>query len=133
MPTKPNERRTFIVLVTERGSCSYNEGNKRNFHRLGKKILKEIADLMGLKPSEYDLRSNQGGIAVSGEVTLHTETLYVQFSQFVSGCGEILYRRCDGRKDYCGKRNQWMAWTMLEDLQHVADIFQRAAAEVTSV
>jgi hypothetical protein len=43
--------------------------------------LKALADALRLSSGEFDLRSNKGGIAVSGEVTLHGDDLYVQVSQ----------------------------------------------------
>lgn len=93
------------------GDVSYNPFRKHAFHRAGKRLLKRIADELGLVKEQYDLRSNLGGIAVSGEVTLHTDTLYLQLSQGILWHGEarILYRRCNGRKDYCGHANHFMA------------------------
>jgi hypothetical protein len=34
---------------------------------------------------DYDLRSNEAGLAVSGEITLHADRLYVQVSQSAMG------------------------------------------------
>ena len=72
------------------------------FHSECMELLKFIAYEMGLKTSDYDLRSNKGGIAVCGEITLHTDSLYVQISQSSMQGLDILYRSCDGRKDYTG-------------------------------
>ncbi len=80
---------------------------KKAFHREGRKFLRQVATDLGLGPDSYDLRSNPGGIAVSGEVTLHAEGIYIQLSQSVGGPGgiSVLYRSCRGRKDYSGGQN----------------------------
>lgn len=99
------------------GEVGYNELRKRSFHFAGKRLLKRIAGELGLGKGQYDLRSNYGGIAVSGEITLHSDTLYVQVSQwtFSGGSTRILYRRCDGRKDYVGETNHWFDMEQLVD------------------
>lgn len=94
----------------------YNEPKKTVFHREAKKALKDLAKKLGLDSSEYDLRSNKGGIAVTGEITLHTDKLYVQISGDVFGGGlKILYRTCKGRKDYSGGQNNFADVSKLED------------------
>jgi hypothetical protein len=85
-------------------SASYDADQKALFHREAKKRLRQLAVELKLKVGSFDLRSNAGGIAVSGEVTLHHERVYVQVSQSCMGRGsaDILVRSCEGRKDYCG-------------------------------
>ena len=61
--------------------CVYDSIQKRSFHITGMKRLRILAKALTFAPKSYDLRSNCGGIAVSGEVTLHHEQLYVQISQ----------------------------------------------------
>src|SRR5262245_42343824 len=56
----------------------YDGEAKRAFHNHARRRLKELADALGLAPQSYDLRSNAGGIAVSGEVTMHADHVYVQ-------------------------------------------------------
>lgn len=95
---------------------SYNTEAKNKFHRVAKKALKTIAESLGLHPDQYDLRSNKGGIAVSGEITLHADNLYVQISQPCMGPGhEILYRHCSNRKDYCGGSNHFLSINRLTE------------------
>lgn len=90
-----------INAYTDKGAAA-----KVTLHTCGKTFLKALADDLGLHPDEYDLRSNKGGTAVSGEVTLHTEKLYVQLSEWLGSPGvSILYRACNGRGDYTGKQN----------------------------
>ena len=104
------------------GDVSYDDLRKQAFHKSAKRLLRRIADELGLVKGQYDLRSNLGGIAVSGEITLHTDTLYLQLSQGVltRGQANILYRRCSGRKDYVGMTNHFIAVADLHDREHAA-------------
>ena len=101
----------------------YAHERKATFHREGKKFLKELATELGL--SGYDLRSNMSGIAVSGEVTLHAPTLYVQISgSYLQRGVVVMFRACDGLKDYCGKQNHFVALDGLQDPQRMAGFLQ---------
>jgi hypothetical protein len=63
-----------------------------------------------------NLRSNQGGIAVSGEITLHADHLYVQACQPATGHDSgVMFRTCEGRKDYVGGRNNSASLDLLND------------------
>lgn len=96
-----------LVVLAHKG-VAYDELAKRQFHADGRKALKRLADALSLPEGSYDLRSNKAGIAVSGEVTLHGEEIYVQLSIGCMGRGrEIMFRRVTGRKDHCGDRNHW--------------------------
>jgi hypothetical protein len=68
-----------------RKRVSYDPEAKRLFHVHARRQLLALAAVLGLAPCAFDLRSNQGGIAVSGEVTLHADRLYVQVSQPATG------------------------------------------------
>ncbi len=83
---------------------------KEDFHKAGKKLMKQIAEALNLAPGSFDIHSNKGGIAVSGEVTLHSDSLYLQASESCcSGAGiEIRYRSCKGRQDCCGGQNHFV-------------------------
>jgi hypothetical protein len=59
-------------------------------------------------PDQYDLRSNFAGPAVSGEITLHADEIYVQVSiPCIRPGREVMFRRCKGRQDYLGDRNHF--------------------------
>jgi hypothetical protein len=60
-----------------RKRVSYDPGAKRLFHNHARRRLFKLAEVLGFTAGMYDLRSNEGGIAVSGEVTLHADRLYV--------------------------------------------------------
>ena len=91
-------------------SCSYDDEQKRRFHSSARSRLKKLATELRLSPGSYEVRSNKGGIAVSGEITLHYDHFYLQVSQFGLSSGHgILIRTCEGRKDYTGGPNHFVA------------------------
>jgi hypothetical protein len=93
---------------------AYDGEAKRAFHNNARRQLKQLADALGLPHGSFDLRSNQGGIAVSGEITLHTDHLYVQASQPCTRADTgILFRICEGRKDYVGGPNNFASLDLL--------------------
>jgi hypothetical protein len=96
-------RLTKIDAYSDAGAA-----RKETFHRTGKAWLRQLAKQLGMAPSTFGIRSNLGGIAVSGEVTLHAETLYVQLSESCLRPGiSAMYRSCMGRKDYSGGANHF--------------------------
>lgn len=61
--------------------CSYEPDRKRRFHSTARTRLRRLAQELGFDTGSFDLRSNKGGIAVSGEIILHHERVYVQVCQ----------------------------------------------------
>ena len=106
--------------------CAYDAAHKRSFHAAARGRLRKLADLLGWPKDSYDLRCNPGGVAVSGEVTLHSEGAYVQVSQSFLGpdCG-ILVRACRGRRDFTGGMNTFAPLDLLDDLPALADRIRR--------
>ena len=104
-----------------RRPVSYDATAKRAFHARTQRQLKQLANALGLAPDAFDLRSNQGGIAVSGEVTLHADRLYVQASQPATGHDTgVLFRSCQGRKDYHGGPNNFASLDLLNRPENLA-------------
>jgi hypothetical protein len=103
-----------------RKRVAYDDGAKEAFHRKARRQLKLVAKALGLNPANYDLRSNRAGPAVSGEITLHADHLYVQVCQPATGWDPgVLLRTCKGRKDYVGGPNNFASLDLLnrpEDL-----------------
>lgn len=100
-------------------SVAYDEARKSEFLRMSRQLAIILANKMNLNEDQYDLRTNKAGIAVSGEVTLHTDRHYVQLGQ---GIGDrFLVRSCKGRKDYVGGCNHFVRWGDLRDLDKVAE------------
>lgn len=77
--------------------------------------MRALAKELRFPEVSYDLRSNRGGVAVSGEITLHHERVYIQVCQPVSGADSgILIRTCEGRRDYDGGRNHLAPLSLLD-------------------
>jgi hypothetical protein len=105
---------------------AYDADAKRRFHRHARAQLLKLAEALGLDPSDYDLRCNEGGIAVSGEITLHASRLYVQASQPATRADTgILFRSCDGRRDYTGGRNNFASLDLLHRPAELAALIRR--------
>lgn len=112
--------KTIAAFDFRRRVC-YDPPAKRAFHSHARRQLKRVAAALGLSPGAYDLRSNQGGIAVSGEVTLHADHLYVQACQPATGHDTgVLFRTCEGRKDYHGGPNNFASLDLLNRPQDLA-------------
>lgn len=95
-----------------RQSYSYCDPSlKLSMHRAAMRLLRLLASTLGYQPNSFDVRSNKAGIAVSGEITLHADDLYVQISESVvtRGCLSAMIRGCRGRKDYSGLNNMFIA------------------------
>lgn len=115
----------FNNLFDFRKRVAYYPEQKRLFHRNARRQLEKLAAALGLEPGDYDLRSNKGGIAVSGEVTLHADLLYVQASQPASGSNTgILFRNCEGRRDYVGGPNHFASLDLLHDPAALATLIR---------
>jgi hypothetical protein len=83
----------------------YNRELKEQFRKEAMKELRALAKALGLRTEDRDIRFNPGGIAVSGDAILHSNTLYVHISQSCVGEKHIYYRKVKSRKDYCGGSN----------------------------
>ena len=102
-------------------NCSYEPDRKRRFHATARARLKHLANLLSFAPGEFDVRSNQGGIAVSGEIILHHVSVYVQICQPATRADSgILIRTCDGRKDTTGGCNHFAPLRLLDDIEEFA-------------
>jgi len=109
-----------------RQPVAYDPERKRVFHGQAGSRLRLLAAALGFRDSDYDVRSNQGGVAVSGEAILHAARLYVQESQSCMGCDAgILFRSCDGRQDYVGDRNHFAPLDLLNHPPALAALIRR--------
>ena len=108
---------------------AYEPERKHLFHKLARRQLRLLAEVLGLAADAYDLRSNPAGIAVSGEVTLHADRLYVQVSQPSTGADTgILFRACAVRRDYVGDRNNFASLDLLHEAAELAGLIRRHVA-----
>lgn len=111
---------TALLASDIDGYTDAGQAKKDAFHRAGKKFLRELATDIDLAKGEFDIRSNMGGIAVSGEITLHGESIYVQMSEYCMHRGSsIMYRTCEGHKDYCGGQNHFVKMSDLTNLSQM--------------
>lgn len=78
-------------------NTSYNAANKAAFHKVARKVLRRLAKALNVSAPIY---SNQGGIAVSGEITLHADHLHAWIEQWRDPI--LIYRACQSTKDYTG-------------------------------
>lgn len=100
----------------------YDDCQKAAFHRAASNRLKLLAAQLDWPKADFDLRSNKAGIAVSGEIALHHERVYISVSQSCMGAQSgILIRTCKGRRDYTGGRNHFAALTLLDDPPALAE------------
>lgn len=107
----------------------YDEARKAAFHNAARKKLKALAQYCGWPSQSYDLRSHKGGSAVSGEITLHHDRLYICVSQTRIGAESgILIRSCKGRADYAGGPNTFAPIQLLEDIPALASRIQKIMA-----
>ena len=113
--------------------CAYNPEAKQRFHTAARARLRELADCLGFPPEAYDLRSNAAGVAVSGEITLHSDTVYIQVCQPATGHDTgILIRTCEGRRDYTGGRNHFAPLRLLDDTPALAAEVRAVMANTAS-
>jgi hypothetical protein len=104
-----------LVALARRG-ITYDPEGKRAFHREARSALRIAARHLGYDSGQFDLRSNMAGPAVSGEITLHADEIYIQVSLPSFGNGrEVMFRRCKGLQDYLGARNYYCDIAVLAD------------------
>lgn len=117
--------RPVLKTLAYRG-VAHNEPAKRLFHSEGRAAMRRLADALALDEGSYDIRSNKGGPAVSGEVTLHGEDVWVQLSLGLFGPGrEVCLRKVRGRDDHVGDRNLWASIRELVDPDRFAARIRR--------
>ena len=118
--------RTPILVTLARRGVDYDSDAKAVFHKEGRKAMSRLAKALGLQRGQFDLRANMAGIACSGEITLHATQLYIQLSLSCMGPGhEVMFRSCEGRKDYVGGRNHFASVAELIEPARLAERIRR--------
>jgi len=119
---------TITRIITQPG-YRFTEGQKIEFHAAAKRMLKRLVTALGCSTGTYDLRSNKAGSACLGEVTLHTDNVYVQVcGMTVGGSSNILYRTVKSRKDYTGGSNNWARPEQLDNVTAFANTLKHLCA-----
>lgn len=124
-PFQKDVHKLAQVVQQLRGRQSGRADLKLEYHRLGRKVLRAMAKSWALE--QYDVRSCMGGPAVSGEIILHTPHLYLQINAD-SGVSTVMYRTCEGMKDYRGGPNQWTSVELLADYTTTQRLMKTARA-----
>jgi len=100
-------------MIQSGKNSPYNSFAKAEFEHRSMRLLKQVRTLLGLTPKTCRVHYNAGGMAVSGESTLHSDRVYIQVSGFTD-LG-ILVRAVTGRSDYSGKANHYFSFDRLID------------------
>ncbi len=104
-----------------RKRVAYHKWPKREFHLTARRQLRRLAEALSLAPGSFDIRNNAGGVAVSGEIILHGERVYVHVSQPATGQDSgVMFRTCEGRKDYTGGPNNFASLDLLNQPDDLA-------------
>lgn len=111
-----------LVKLMEYTDLSYNDSQKRIFLNLAQAVLKQISTKLNLK--ECKIRSNIGGIAVSGDAVLmgmwdDDNGIYIIISQ--GSHKPFMYRTIKGMTDYTGGHNNWLDYDDMTTLSDVAE------------
>lgn len=103
--TMPKISRNLATAAELNEYTASGAARKATFHRAAQRFLAKLAHELGL--TRWEVRSNKSGMAGSGEVTLHGERCYVQLYESCVGRRglSVLYRECNGMRDYVGKVN----------------------------
>ena len=115
-----------IYLQHLMATASYDAAAKDRFGTAAKTMLRRLAKRFGNQYGVIDpIRWNRGGIAVSGEVTLHADRVYVQVRQSFSGPDHaVLFRTCRDRSDYRGDTNNFAPMSLLIDTEALARLIE---------
>jgi len=118
-------------LIMAGKAASYNAQRKEEYRRLSMRLLREVRKLLGGSAETIDVRFNPGGIAVCGDATLHSDSVYIQISAgSFDGLG-VLVRAVSSRKDYLGAGNRYCSLERLA--QFGAQGLAQFAEQVASV
>jgi hypothetical protein len=106
---------------------------KSRFLALGRQMARQIAKDLQLPQGSFEVKGHWAGDGTPGEVTLHTEKLYLDFVRNPVVGHKFMYRRCNGRKDFVGKGNNWALYSELQvDYPRLLSTF-RALHDVAAV
>lgn len=114
------------ATIREMGFSGYEGEAKEAFHRDVASFFRRLARWLDLEEGSWEVRSNKGGPAVGGEVTLHHRQAYLQASE----SAHLLYRTCQGLRDYSGGTNLYRSKMSLESAEDVLDMLCEISPEI---
>lgn len=117
------------VADSLRPTLAYNADAKKEFKLAALNALRKLSVNMRLERGTYEIRWNEGGIAVSGEATLHHDRFYLQVEQSSltreGGVDmSVMYRTCRNRNDYSGGDNHFASAVHLDDTIRMAQLIE---------
>ena len=114
--------------------------SKARLHKGGQLVLRAVASELGLKKNEFDVHSNEAGVAIGGEIYLQTETfrMWIQGGYGREAWGKtprdesdvvesyVIARPCKGLKDYVGdyERDVEIDWELLWDPARLVEVLR---------
>lgn len=111
-----------LMLSKER--LSYNTKGKERFRDIGRKAMKELAEILSLK--EFDIDFTPYGIAVSGDLRLmgmwsEGNGIYITMNKDFPNApyGQVLYRTITHMKDFTGGSNCWFNFSDLDNVEEI--------------
>ncbi len=109
-----------FIHTAKCGDLDNKQGRDR-WHRLARRVVRVLAEHMGLERPEYDMRTDRGNKLFPGTTVLHAHGIYIKFviSSFSRDIG-FMYRRCETRKDFTGENNHYMKWESLLNMKDTA-------------
>jgi hypothetical protein len=128
LATKPPKKPNFSMkefVKAAKVSVSYDADRKAAFLGGARLVARRIAKALKLPKGTYEIRTNPAGIAVSGDVTLHADGIYISLEQSCMGDHRFMFRACNGQRDYGGGANQWMYWDELLDFDKAVERFRK--------
>lgn len=104
------------------------EGARKSlFHKMGVRFFRDVAIALRLQPSEYRVSNFEMAAHESGEVWLHTNSLFLQMGQNFPIIGEVCtpvkLRRCFAQTEYPARDapTWWMPLSAIESVTTCRD------------
>ena len=110
---------TKALRIYDMGDSDYL--TKKAFHAAARSELKKLAKSLNIPAKVH---SNLAGDAVLGESILHSDKLYIQIMH-MNGEITVLYRSCNGLKDFTGGPNQYMRLESFLDPSTAIEVFNK--------
>ncbi len=104
----------IVALLAE--DLGYDSVRKHAFHAEAVRLLRQLGTAFGLPRTEFEVRWNEGGVAVSGEASLCTDRVWVPVCQSACHLGDVMFRATTERGSCGHGQNHWARATQLADL-----------------
>jgi hypothetical protein len=102
-----------VATLADVVAGDYFPAQKNEWLAAGRSFLADVRARLG---GDGEVRVCRGGPAVPGEIVLHTDKLYIILCAGPLGpASGLMYRTCQGRKDYTGGPNRYYSYRALAD------------------